>query len=115
MHCDIESTTDVDCMNSCRCCIGVLYHWLFSQKHVSVFLRPIQHTLPCSISFLTCSYLLLACYFYLCVVLTSVLVENNTLQCRINHMAKAAYAAGPALSRGPALSDCAIFCSALPF
>ena len=81
MHCDIESTTDVDCMNSCRCCIGVLYHWLFSQKHVSVFLRPIQHTLPCSISFLTCSYLLLACYFYLCVVLTNVL--GKTTRCRV--------------------------------
>ena len=30
-------------------------------------------------------------------------------------MAKAAYAAGPALLGDPALADCVIFCSALPF
>ena len=42
-------------------------------------------------------------------------IDRGSLAMQCHAMAKAAYAAGSALSRGPALSDCAMFCSALPF
>ena len=81
MHCGIGFTIcRLHELSSCITHAGIGVFFL-SQKHVSVFLRPIQHTLPCSISFLTCSYLLLAFYFNLCVVLTNML--RKTTRCRV--------------------------------